>query len=337
MTAGTAPTPATMSLVQRALRMLDNGSSPSQVCFALEVDGDWLDKVITARSVARKGPGAAGAFGAATLVPLSRLAAHPENIRDDVGDVTELAASIEAQGILQPLVVIPGDGGQYFIVAGHRRLAAARVAGLVSVPVVVRRDITGDQVLAAMLTENLQRANLNPIEEAKAFRKLTERGWSQTRIGAAIGKTDFHVSRRLDLLFLTAKEQQLVITKELTLARAHEIAAGRRPGKANAGVKRPKPFHVPHFNRHHPLARVAGDMCAKRDHAITLKLGVACGECWEHAIRADDRFRTPPVCAECGCTDENACPGGCEWVNDELCTRCVDKPIVDVVLTGDAL
>ena len=95
-------------------------------------------------------------------IPVGLLDPHPHNPRRDLGDLTELAASIEAQGIRQNLLVVPSpeDGGRFRIVIGHRRAAAARIAGVAHVPAVVDESLSTSEQLVLMGVENVQRAQL---------------------------------------------------------------------------------------------------------------------------------------------------------------------------------
>lgn len=102
--------------------------------------------------------------------PITQVIPDPANPREDVGDVTELADSMEEIGLLQPIVA-RREGARMIVVAGHRRLAAAQQLGWRTVPVIIRREMLPDDVLAAMLIENGQRRDLDPIEEARALRR----------------------------------------------------------------------------------------------------------------------------------------------------------------------
>src|SRR5687768_5201848 len=93
--------------------------------------------------------------------------------RPDAASLAELAESIKSQGVMQPVLVRPAAGGRYEIVAGERRWRAARLAGLVSVPALVR-DMPDQQALAAALVENIQREDLNPLEEAAGIQRLVQ-------------------------------------------------------------------------------------------------------------------------------------------------------------------
>lgn len=133
-------------------------------------------------------------------VPLDKLKVSPDNVRTDPGDVQDLAASIAAVGILEPLVVVATDDG-FEVVAGSRRLAGARVAGLHDAPVIVR-DLNDAQRIEASIVENLQRQELAPLDEARAYRRLVDLGWQQATIAERIAVSPAHVSRRLSLLKL---------------------------------------------------------------------------------------------------------------------------------------
>jgi ParB family transcriptional regulator, chromosome partitioning protein len=150
--------------------------------------------------------------------PTARLRPNPLNPRGrlDPADVDQLAASIVAHaaqgGILQPLLITP-DGT---VVAGHRRLAAARRVGLADVPVVVRALSPVEQ-LEVELTENIQRSDLTPIEEARAYSHLLEAGVTHASIARAVGVPASRVRERLALLDLDARVQQRVHRGELPM------------------------------------------------------------------------------------------------------------------------
>jgi ParB family chromosome partitioning protein len=222
-------------------------------------------------------------------LPTRVLTAHPGNVRGDLGDLEDMTASVRAQGILQPLLVTRGDRGVYVVIAGHRRLAAALQAGLPRVPVVLRERLVGTDAVEAMLVENLQRADLDPVDEAKAYRRLLDAGRTRAQVAKAVGKTEAHISVRLALLNLHPGELEALRRKEITLQEAYEAGRARSPHALAPGQRRPKPRRVPHFVITHPQAEAAASSC---EHETTLKLGVACGPCWETAIRDDERRRS---------------------------------------------
>lgn len=140
------------------------------------------------------------------LVPIQQIHPHPDNPRKDVGDVTELAESIRANGILQNLTVVPGHYGkdgfvqdEYTVIIGHRRLAASKAAGLAEVPCVIA-EMSLDAQVATMLTENMQRSDLTIYEQAKAFQQLSlDFGMSVAEIAEMSGFSEATVRRRTKL------------------------------------------------------------------------------------------------------------------------------------------
>jgi ParB/RepB/Spo0J family partition protein len=170
-------------------------------------------------------------------IPVDLLFDHPDNPRGAVGDVDELADSIKANGIYEPLIVVPAEKwqavdarlpgcepGDFVIVAGHRRKAAAVQAGQTSVPCLVRDDLVGADAEVAMLVENLQREDLSPIQEARGFAQLEASGKSQREIARLVGCQQPHVSKRLSLLRLPDDLQTKVGTDELAISDAVELA-----------------------------------------------------------------------------------------------------------------
>jgi ParB/RepB/Spo0J family partition protein len=166
-------------------------------------------------------------------IALTLLDDHPDNPRSSLTAIEELAQTIAGDGgLLQALVVVPShrlfgagavDDGRFTIVAGHRRRAAVTQLGWTEVRCEVREDLDARAVRGAMLTENLQRVDLTPLEEAEAFDKLVGDGWSQRAIAAAAGCTQPQVSKRLLLLRLEASVQQAVRDGSLSVADAVEI------------------------------------------------------------------------------------------------------------------
>ncbi|MDN4645381.1 ParB/RepB/Spo0J family partition protein [Arthrobacter sp. PsM3] len=142
-------------------------------------------------------------------LPIGQLAIHPKNVRNDVGIVTDLANSITAQGIMQPLVVAPltsrSTGVTYVIIAGHRRHAAAQLANLEVLPCVIREDLnTEPKQLEAMLVENTQRTDLTVTEEAEAYQSLLEfDGYTVKSVAKATGRSQSLVRSRIALTKLS--------------------------------------------------------------------------------------------------------------------------------------
>ena len=161
-------------------------------------------------------------------LPVERLKPNRLQPRErfDDSDLAELAKSIEVQGVVQPIVVTPRNDGDYTIVAGERRWRAAQRAGLSEVPVAVR-EVSGDQQLLEMaLVENLQRTDLNPIEEAEAYRRLIgDFGLSQEEVAVKVGKTRATVSNSTRLLRLEEEVIELLRGGRLTAGQARPLLA----------------------------------------------------------------------------------------------------------------
>jgi ParB family transcriptional regulator, chromosome partitioning protein len=148
---------------------------------------------------------------------------QPRTHMDDAR-IEELARSIKAHGIIQPVVVRKVDGG-YEIVAGERRWRAAQRAGLLKVPVAVR-DIPDERLLAAALIENIQREDLNPIEEGHAYHRLADEfGLTQEQIAESVGKDRSSVANYVRLLRLPAEVQENVAAGALSMGHARAILA----------------------------------------------------------------------------------------------------------------
>ena len=164
-----------------------------------------------------------------TPTPLIQMAAleaiepNARNIRTDLGDLTELADSIRAIGILQPLVCAPGKE-RLILVAGHRRFAAAQLAGLTEVPVIINLNIQSDaDATVAMLIENTMRRDLNPIEEAVAYEQLGLFGLAPADIAKRTGRSSRLVADRIKLMGLPEKARDMVATHQATLGDAESL------------------------------------------------------------------------------------------------------------------
>lgn len=139
------------------------------------------------------------------------------NPRGDLGDLAELTASIERHGILVPLLVRPTQKGGLVLVDGHRRLAAAEQAGVERVPVLVREDLDGQALVAAMVTA-LKREGLDPVEEAKAYGRLVDGGLTRKGAAEAVGVPQRTVSMRLQILKLPEALHAAVAKGEIALS-----------------------------------------------------------------------------------------------------------------------
>ena len=141
-------------------------------------------------------------FGGAVgrWLPIEEIETNPEQPRSNVGDLTELARSIEARGVLEPILVRPVAAGRYRIIAGERRFRAAMEAGLSEVPC-IELDVPENEVLELALIENLHRKDLHPFEEAEGYAGLASRyGYTQQRIADSIGKSRVTVTEAMSLL-----------------------------------------------------------------------------------------------------------------------------------------
>ena len=152
--------------------------------------------------------------------PIEAISPNPSQPRTDfdAGQLAELAASIRAHGILQPLLVRPEQMGRYELIAGERRWRAAQTAGLSTVPIMVQDDANSDAAerLSLALVENIQRSDLNPIEQASAFAQLADGGWTQERIASQVGKSRAAVANLLRLLRLPDALRESVARGELS-------------------------------------------------------------------------------------------------------------------------
>lgn len=156
----------------------------------------------------------------------SQLVAHPKNIRRDVGDISSLSDSITAQGIREPLVVAPnGKPDRYILIAGHRRLAAAKKLRLKTVPCIIDRLLTdeADQI-AAMLAENIERQDLTAVEEADGVALLLDLGLNQKQIASRTGMTSPRVRNRVKVAKLSDDVKTRITEHAVTLADAVFIA-----------------------------------------------------------------------------------------------------------------
>lgn len=162
----------------------------------------------------------------AQQIPLDRIVANPHQprARFEGDELDALAASISAHGVLQPIVVRGLANGDYQLIAGERRVRAARQAGLTQVPAVVR-DPTDEEMIELALIENLQRTDLNPLEEAMGFRVLIERfGLGHEAVANRLGRSRAAVTNALRLLDLTPETQGALMDGRITEGHARALA-----------------------------------------------------------------------------------------------------------------
>lgn len=174
----------------------------------------------------------AGETGGARETPIELIRANPDQPRKSFSreDIDALAASIREKGILQPILTrpMPGAEGEFQIVAGERRWRAAQVAGLRTVPILVR-DFDDRQVLEIAIVENVQRTDLNPYEEALGYRALIEKfGHTQEAVAEAVGKSRPHVANALRLLNLPQPVLTMLVEGDLTAGHARALVGSEK-------------------------------------------------------------------------------------------------------------
>lgn len=171
-----------------------------------------------------------GGNSADQMIPIERIKPNPEQPRKrfESAPLDDLVASIREKGVLQPLIVRPMADG-YEIVAGERRWRAAQQAQLHELPVIIR-DFTDTEVLEVAIIENIQRADLNPIEEAAGFKQLMDRfGHTQEKLAEALGKSRSHIANLLRLLNLPPSIQDYVLKGELSAGHARALITAIDP------------------------------------------------------------------------------------------------------------
>ena len=166
-------------------------------------------------------------------VPIERIVPNPDQPRRHFTpeQLEELSASIKTRGVIQPLIVRPkpGDASLYEIVAGERRWRAAQMAQLHELPVVVR-EFSDIEMLEVAIIENIQRADLNAIEEAAGYRQLMDRfGHTQEKMAEALGKSRSHIANLLRLLNLPDDVQTLVVDGSLSAGHARALITSEQP------------------------------------------------------------------------------------------------------------
>lgn len=254
-------------------------------------------------------------------VTVDELVPDPENLREHVtgvrardvdsgngdtaaqDDVEQLADSIREVGLLQPIVA-RRDGARLIVVAGHRRLAAIKRLRWTHVDVVVRAAMRPDHVIAAMLIENGQRRDLDPIEEARGITKLkAQDDLTDMQVARKIGRSQSYVSGRLALLALTPDQQDEIRRGALGVTEATHLGrllSGNTRHSAKGHVT------VAYFGATNDLSPKAAARCNRLGHKNKLAGGIACGACWESVIRADERTdiekrnATADNCVSCG-------------------------------------
>ena len=151
---------------------------------------------------------------------------HQPRLMFDQEELTELAESIRDNGVIQPLIVSRMTKKKYELIAGERRLRASKMAGLKTVPVIVREISSDDELLEFALIENIQRTDLNPLEEAEAYRKLIDKfGLTQEEAAKKVGKNRSTVTNALRLLHLPEYVKEDLLSGQLTEGHARALLA----------------------------------------------------------------------------------------------------------------
>lgn len=204
------------------------------------------------------------------VVPVEQLIPNPDQPRRQFEPeaLAELAASIRNRGVLQPLIVRPHptEPDLYQIVAGERRWRASQIAQLHELPVLVH-ELSDTEVLEVALIENIQRANLNPIEEAASFRQLMDRfGHTQEKLAEALDKSRSHISNSLRLLNLPDQVQGFVREGKISAGHARAlitapdpVAMARKVIDRNLSVRETEALARQQTERPEPVARVRAE------------------------------------------------------------------------------
>ena len=190
----------------------------------------------TAQAGAHSGIDEAVAQSSVLEVPLERVVSNRHQPRKHFvqEELESLAQSIKAHGIIQPLVVVRDENGRYELIAGERRLRAAKIAGLKTVPVIMRKSDELERLELALI-ENIQRSDLNPIEEAEAYQKLNDEfGLTHQQIADRVGKTRPLISNAIRLLALPAEIQMALAEGKINAGHGRAILEVHDEGKRMA-------------------------------------------------------------------------------------------------------
>ena len=166
-------------------------------------------------------------------VPIEQISPNPEQPRKrfDTEDLNDLANSIREKGVIQPLIVRRRENGSFEIVAGERRWRASQMAQLHQLPVIIR-EFTDVEVLEVAIIENIQRADLNSVEEAAGYRQLMDRfGHTQEKMAEALGKSRSHIANLLRLLNLPETVLEMVRKGDLSAGHARTLVTSDDPVK----------------------------------------------------------------------------------------------------------
>ena len=204
-------------------------------------------------------------------IPVGELDPNPDQPRQsfDQESIAQLADSIRDQGILQPLLVVPASGGRYRIIAGERRYRASRVAGLETVPCIVK-DIDVIRQMEIALIENLQREDLNPMEAARGIQALMKQcGYTQEKVSARLGKSRPAVANLLRLLSLPEEVTEMVRDGLISAGHAR-VLAGIRSAEEQIRLAKRAADEGMSVRRLEQLAAAAKEKPAKKRRAVSL-------------------------------------------------------------------
>lgn len=217
----------------------------------------------------------AGASSEIPEIAVARISRNPHQPRSrfDEAETADLAASIALHGVLQPIIVRATADGAYELIAGERRLRAARQAGLTHIPAVVRESVGGEQLELA-LVENLQRQDLNAIEEAAAYRELADRfGLSHEEIAHRVGKSRVAISNALRLLDLIPETREAIADGRITEGHGRALAALTVPELQRAALLIVLERHLSVRQTEELVRRKRDSAGARRSGAISDDLG----------------------------------------------------------------
>lgn len=179
--------------------------------------------------------------GGVAQISITDISPNPRQPRTrfDRSELVELGASIQEHGIIQPLIITESDTepGKYILIAGERRLQAARIAGLSAVPAIIR-EVTDQDLLSLALIENVQRADLNPVETAVAYRQLSEEfKLSHDEIARQVGKSRVAVSNTLRILKLPMPVLQAIVDRKITEGHGRALLGLKTEGEQEAMLR----------------------------------------------------------------------------------------------------
>jgi len=224
-------------------------------------------------------------------IPIDRIAGNPHQPRTrfDATELGELAASIEAHGVLQPIVVRGTADAGYELIAGERRLRAARLAGLTHIPAVLRESV-GGEMLEMALVENLQRSDLNALDQAAGYRELIDRfGLSHDALARRIGKSRVAISNGLRLLDLEPETREAIADSRISEGHGRALAALTVPELQGAALQIVLDRHLSvrqteelvrrrrsasGSSRHRPISADLADLESELRGALGTKVGI---------------------------------------------------------------